>query len=493
MEVNIEKLQTYISTTACIVLLVLVSLCMVTLAQNYWQTTFSAEEESKNIALITQHAISRNIDAISTNLDELIYRYENILFVNIAQTELTRNYLFNSKIKHILFSALIASDGMLIARSRSGGEAILSNAIHQEYFLSHKNRASQVLFISAPKEINLDGPHKIAILSKRMSKPDGSFAGIALVALDVNYFRNIFDGLKLGRHGFMSLYSESGGIYVRYPDRSVNIDFQRDLNTNRIKEQKDKPQGNFFSVSPVDHLERLYTFSRVPDSNLVVLLSYSRDAIYSDWRDMLHTVLTLLLVSFAIYLYLYVFLKRALSSREQYEKKLSELAQIDPLTGLINRRRLDQVLKDIWQNGSRNSQSIFSLLFIDVDYFKSYNDAYGHPEGDKVLMNVATSIIEALPRGSDYAARYGGEEFLVLLTQTDASGAKVVAERIRAAVQNLGILHRQNPIGKVTISIGISTFQKDIHRRIDEIIEAADKALYLAKECGRNNVQFSLG
>jgi diguanylate cyclase (GGDEF)-like protein len=127
---------------------------------------------------------------------------------------------------------------------------------------------------------------------------------------------------------------------------------------------------------------------------------------------------------------------------------------------------------------------------IDIDHFKSYNDTYGHERGDECLKKVALAIQKTLKRPSDFCARYGGEEFITVLPYTTQEGALFIAEEIRAAVRNLGIQHeKSSPAGVVSISLGVATAENNLSNSYEDLIRQSDKALYLAKEKGRNRVE----
>ena len=166
--------------------------------------------------------------------------------------------------------------------------------------------------------------------------------------------------------------------------------------------------------------------------------------------------------------------------------KLEKLATLDGLTNMANRRRFTEFLAQEWQR-SRRTQTPLSLLMMDVDYFKFYNDTYGHQGGDECLQQVAAVLRETAHRSTDLAARYGGEEFVVVLTDTDKEGALVVAETIRAQVEALKILHNASKVNPyVTLSIGVATIIPDRKTDTNDLIAAADHSLYRAKENGRN-------
>lgn len=169
---------------------------------------------------------------------------------------------------------------------------------------------------------------------------------------------------------------------------------------------------------------------------------------------------------------------------------LRSLAFVDGLTGLANRRRFDDALENEWRR-CRRSNSPLSLMMIDLDYFKRYNDYYGHQMGDVCLQRVAKLLKASFKRASDLTARYGGEEFVCLMAECDHLGAQKKAEELRAVVEELGIEHAESPVARhVTLSIGVSTVVPDNIHKPDALIAAADAALYEAKNTGRNRVGY---
>ncbi|MFN7143037.1 MAG: GGDEF domain-containing protein [Myxococcota bacterium] len=164
------------------------------------------------------------------------------------------------------------------------------------------------------------------------------------------------------------------------------------------------------------------------------------------------------------------------------ERRLIQLATIDPLTGLMNRGAFDQALDREFDRGVRYGRPL-SLILLDLDHFKLVNDTWGHPVGDRVLAQVAVAIRSCL-RHVDVAARYGGEEFAVLLVETNAEGATIAAERLRHAIGGLSMAVGDEPV-KVTASVGVVTWSP-LFASPAEMVEAADKTLYRAKHAGRN-------
>lgn len=167
--------------------------------------------------------------------------------------------------------------------------------------------------------------------------------------------------------------------------------------------------------------------------------------------------------------------------------ELSRLATEDGLTGLANRRYFDTRLATEWRRAIREAQPL-SLVILDVDFFKQYNDLYGHLAGDECLKSVAGALRRCLRRGGDVVCRFGGEEFGLLLPGVDPEGALTVGEKARAAVLGLDEEHAKSPNGKLTVSVGVATVTRETATVPEDLLERADHALYEAKRQGRNRV-----
>jgi diguanylate cyclase (GGDEF)-like protein len=193
-------------------------------------------------------------------------------------------------------------------------------------------------------------------------------------------------------------------------------------------------------------------------------------------------------------------LKRHLDACRQHTRELQRLngelqhlSVIDELTGVANRRSFNRVMAHEWARAAREAAPL-SLLMIDIDSFKAYNDHYGHQSGDECLRRVAAALTGAARRPGDHVARYGGEEFTVLLPQTGGPGALTVAESLRAAVEGLNLPHARSPShGRVTISVGVASTLPERRGCSDSLVAAADRAMYEAKSDGRNCVRSYTG
>jgi len=169
---------------------------------------------------------------------------------------------------------------------------------------------------------------------------------------------------------------------------------------------------------------------------------------------------------------------------------LRSLIKIDGLTGIANRRHFDEAMAAEWRHCTRNKHAL-SLIMIDIDFFKRYNDHYGHPAGDVCLRRVASCIKSGFSRSHDLVARYGGEEFICVLPDTEQDGALTKANQLQNAVRSMAIPHATSDMQDriVTISLGISTVVPHFESELSSLIESADSMLYLAKEAGRGQVK----
>ena len=170
------------------------------------------------------------------------------------------------------------------------------------------------------------------------------------------------------------------------------------------------------------------------------------------------------------------------------QELLEKFAFIDALTEIPNRRRFDENLNIEWHRAMRSGAPL-SLIMLDIDHFKIFNDTYGHGQGDDCLRQVARAMERSLRRSSDFVARYGGEEFAVILPSATEQEACHVAEQIRSAIKDLNIEHSDSPVTpQVTMSMGIATIVPDGHCQSDRLVTEADKQLYAAKTSGRDTI-----
>lgn len=240
--------------------------------------------------------------------------------------------------------------------------------------------------------------------------------------------------------------------------------------------------GGVVAFIPNRKLSIYYNLSMLMPASVLMLINRS------------HTILAIMILLFSVYLIIITHRGNreywdALENEHLLELKSRELALLsntDVLTGLYNRRYFDQALDMEWKRSGRN-KAILSVIIFDIDHFKNINDTFGHQAGDEYLTNTAATLSAVFKRDYDIVARYGGEEFIVLLPGTDAEQARLLAEQARQNIESL-ILYHQGKKFATTISAGIMSSVADFNSSPDYIVACADKALYKAKNAGRNRV-----
>jgi diguanylate cyclase (GGDEF)-like protein len=244
----------------------------------------------------------------------------------------------------------------------------------------------------------------------------------------------------------------------------------------------------------------VYSYSRVGDYPVGITVLRSRTHVLSAWVQSAGYAYLALALLIAGLLLLGRRVIRQITLREQLQRQLlstqaeleaansslSTMAYIDGLTDLFNRRYYEKVFERELRRACRNRTSI-AVLMLDVDFFKKFNDRYGHPEGDECLKTVAQAILSGMRRSGDFAARYGGEEFVVVLPETDLEGARAVAETIRSSVEARALENKDTPLGIVTVSVGMAAgIPQQGEQDGPDYLAMADAALYRAKTGGRN-------
>ena len=392
-------------------------------------------------------------------------------------------------------------DGNWVANSRAAPPQNLNNA-DREYFVFHRDHPDRGPHIGIPVTSRTNGKRLIPV-SRRIDHADGSFAGVALASIDVDFFLRFYDSLDIGKGGAAALILESGTMMVRRPFGPEMVG--RDMRGSQLftSYKENGPVGTAYIKSAQDGVLRLNSFRRLDHYPLFVGAALSKDEILAGWwKDTFwHSGGVLALSAVVAFVGLGLVrqierrtrteaeLLRARDALEALNKTLNTLAMEDGLTGLANRRQFDVALDTEFGRAVRNASTL-ALILLDVDRFKEYNDIYGHTAGDECLQKICRTIANvAARRPGDLAARYGGEELAVLLPGTDVEAAALLAERIRAAVRALEIEHVGAIDGFVTLSAGVDALRPEAGAvQPKELVRGADKALYVAKSGGRNRV-----
>lgn len=375
------------------------------------------------------------------------------------------------------------------------------NLADREYFQFHRDNPSRKTHFAHPVRDKVTGEWLIP-LTRRLNNPDGSFAGIVGAVLNADYFQRFYATFDIGQHGSIALALSDGTLLVRRPfdESKVGTNLSNASIFQAI--QRQGPIGSLETYSQSDGLTRFNSYRKLDSYPLVVAVAREKDEVLAPWRaralsevgaDLgLACVIALFGLIVARQTGITAAARRSAESAkaelEAANRRLAVLATHDVLTGISNRRHFDAMIEAECRRAQRDGKGL-SLIMIDIDFFKLYNDRYGHPAGDECLRAIAATIRHAVRRPGDTLARYGGEEFTVLLPNTSLDGAVFVAEQIRAAVRALKIAHADHPKRIVTISLGVATLspEQDV-RRPDDLIEAADRMLYEAKAKGRDTV-----
>ncbi|KAA0967949.1 sensor domain-containing diguanylate cyclase [Pseudomonas sp. ANT_H12B] len=362
------------------------------------------------------------------------------------------------------------------------------NFADRDYFLAHASNRDTGMFISRPFKPACDcedGDEWRISFSQRISSSTGEFMGVAVASMRLAYFDQLFNSLDIGTGSTLNIINDDGILLAQKPyliNDSIGKSFANRPNVIRILREGN---GSFESVSSISHQQRLYTFSRVGNLPLTVIVALSGNEVFAAWERTAIVISGVTGVLCMGLLWLTWLLCRELRLRHNAEQELAQLAATDALTGVANRRTLDQTLRHEWFRAQRSGKPL-SVLMIDADHFKAFNDRHGHQGGDDALRALAKVICANVRRPTDLVARYGGEEFSVILAETDQEGARQIAEHIRKAVEQLPFM----VVGEmpITVSIGIATWTTATETGLESLLFAADKALYQAKESGRNRV-----
>lgn len=479
-----------LSVVATLGILIVSALTLDAMHDDAWHR---AQRNAKNILLLIQQDAARNLELFDLALEAV---GTGLSLPGLAELspELRRAVLFERSTTANYLGTIRAldQDGRMVAESRPGSSAV-SGYEHRDYFQHHRLVDDDKLFVSAPFTSSRTGELSVAI-SRRRSKPDGSFGGVVVGTLRLDYFRDLFSRLEIGPRDAISLVRLDGTLLMRQPFLPSEIG-RSVASSPMFRNFVGVRSGSFVAHATIDHVERAYTFTRVGDYPLVASVAMSVDDIYAAWMQRAMIIGPIVLGLCLLTTVLTGMLHRELRRRTAAEAhvtaanaELSRLAVTDPLTGLANRRLFDAMLDREWRRCARTGCSV-SLLMIDADSFKAYNDIYGHQAGDRVLKAVADRLVASIRPLQDLVCRVGGEEFAVLLPETGEARALQIAEAMRMSVENAAIAHRGRPEGRVTISIGVAQARPSYGATIPAFIEAADRALYESKAGGRNQVR----
>ena len=333
-----------------------------------------------------------------------------------------------------------------------------------------------------------------------------NFAGIILAAFDPDALSNLLTSVIYADDMKASIIHGDGTLFLTVPNNPLMVG--KKLLYNQGLLSKHISSGNisntFKGLTYAGEDNRILSlYSIIPnelDINATLYVSVSRNinTLYADIKNeiIVMAILYFLLLVFSVpWIFFlqkrrYILLQFEIKNREESRKRLEELAYIDSLTKIANRRYFEEFLEKEWNYCKRNQREL-SIILLDIDFFKQYNDTYGHQAGDLCLQKIASCLDDELNRSHDLVARYGGEEFICILPNTNKEDAINIATKLNSAVQKLEIPHKNSKVSNIiTISLGVSTVIPKDKLEQTKLIKKADNALYVAKANGRNRVEF---
>lgn len=469
------------STAAMLVIVLIVVFLLIKERQD---ANEAAARAAANIVHLIDADVLRNAELYDTSLQGMISAWARP-DLQLIPAELRHMVLFDRSTAASYKGDLLLLDknGDILADSTSVIPRPF-NLADRPHFQDHKQDPSLEMKVGGPFMAHWGFKDWCISFSRRIAAEDGSFAGVASAAMRLVYFKQLFRTLDIGPNSNVTLLNSNAILLARHPD-VVGADIGKSfINSPNFRRIVEGGTGSFTARSSIDGIERLYTFSHVGNLPLIVVVGQSVQEVYAVWQRSAWLVGSATGLLCLGIVWLTLLLRRELSLRQLAENELKQRASTDALTGLANRRKLDEVMNVEWNRAMRAGKPL-SLLVIDVDSFKAFNDRHGHHGGDEALRNVASTIAENIRRPADFVARYGGEEFVVVLPETDLDGARAVAEQVRAAVQALPLFSTDTE--PLTVSIGIATGRAQAN--VDDLFKAADLALYAAKKNGRNRVE----
>lgn len=453
-----------------------------------------AVENSQNIVRLMSSDIARNVELYDLSLRAVVTGAQQPETWTMPQALRQRVLFDRATAASYLGGAYVLDAQGRIKDSQSGSGLDVPDIslADRDYFVAQQRNPGTGLFISKPYQSRLRHGVPSIALTRRIDAPDGTFAGVALIVVRLDYFQQLVERVDIGRNGGVFIIMQDGMLLASKPPMpsmpsmplAAGADYSGWRNYKIVSLHD---AGTFTARAEADGVARVYTYAHVDRTPIIVGVAPAVADTLAGWRRRAYLAAAMTTVFGGAWVVVSWVLAFALRDKVIAEGELQRLAVTDALTGLANRRALDQRLAAEWHRASRE-QTPLSVLFFDVDHFKRFNDTYGHAAGDEVLKLVAGRIASGTQRTSDMAARYGGEEFAVLLPGTALQGAHKLADKIRRRIETANLAHSGSHFGRVTVSVGCASCEPPVGGSGAQLLAAADALLYEAKAAGRNQV-----
>jgi len=320
----------------------------------------------------------------------------------------------------------------------------------------------------------------VVLMSRTVGSPDGVLLGAAMAVIDLQYTQQWIGAFEVGQDDVLTLVDSEGTLLARNPHQAEALGRHTSAPPGQPGFAEIGSTAAFTSTSPIDGRQRIFGLSRLERFPFIVIVGFDRARTLAGWQ---RRAWQFAIGFVALALWSVVALRAHLVALRQGER-MRLLAITDALTGIANRRQIMGIGNREFHRARRHGRAL-SVLILDIDKFKSINDRWGHPTGDRVIQDLARVMV-AVVRVQDTGARLGGEEFAVVLPETDAAGAWEIAERLRLAVESTDVARAEDGTAvRFTTSIGVATLVP-ADASFDAMLQRADRALYRAKDGGRN-------
>ena len=479
--------------------------CVALLGLNAWLIVSARAHEVAQLTLANEKlagSIAQQVDGtlldVEHILDDTVFQIEQ---GDVTETMLERMQpvIVNkiARVEQLKGLFIYDASGHWLLSTEATPAGTFNNA-DRDYFKFHRGNVTRESHLGIPLISRSSGEWVIP-LSRRLNDVYGNFAGVALATIRLSYFNKVISRFRLGEQGATALVLNDR-LLIRVPFKESDIG--RDLRNQPVMARAlSEVSGTSEEKSVFDQVVRIISFDHSPNFPIAAVVAVGQEEVLRDWRNS-SLVQTLVVLAFCAFVIIGGrFILKAVRNREDAEAllriahnslaganiKLAQLARDDGLTGIANRRFFDVRLAKMFAHAQRNKR-LLAVAIVDVDNFKNFNDQYGHVAGDDCLRRVAAAIYSVVRRPEDLVARYGGEEIALLLPDTDTEGARHVAESARLAVQAMLIPNEGSAHGVVTISVGVAARTPSLEDLPEALVVMADRALYAAKEAGRNCV-----
>lgn len=479
--------RTYLIITVVLINALMATLLGVSLLQSRTQYETNAANTSKNLSLVLEEYLSGTLATANAVLDSTAREYLRQLKGPRFDAHALEQHIA-AEFAHLPFNdSLRIADANGVVAHGIGVDANAKISIQdRDYFLRLREHPEESVAISTPLLGKISGKWAV-IFARRVNMTDGSFAGVVYTSITLEQFSALFSTLSIGAQGVVILRDADLGLVASHPPtEGIEVGDKKLSQTFLDLFATGATVGTYDARTATDGIQRKFSFRKFTRHPFYVFVGLAQDEYLAAWRSQVLELAGLMAIfslsTFALAWLVY----RANTQLLEQQERLRRLAFIDELTQVANRRRFDEMLLIEWRACRRSGQPL-TLLMIDVDHFKQFNDRYGHHAGDECLEAVAGALKTCLGRSHDLVARYGGEEFVCLMPDCDARGALAKAEELRQAVIALAIPHQDSPTAAiVTISIGAAITIPVDDNQAEALLELADEQLYTSKTAGRN-------